>query len=86
MNAPTKTPFAVLRSIVRHSRARARASAIDVGLMKPSDDMTGRLWLSTDNIAREVAKNTKWSHMMGCYGFDFAGMYIGIELDGYMHS
>jgi hypothetical protein len=27
-----------------------------------------------------------WDSIMGCWWFDYAGMYHGVELDGYIHT
>ena len=37
-----------------------------------------------DTIAADILKTLRWSG--DHYSFDFAGMYVGVELDGYMHT
>lgn len=33
---------------------------------------------------QDILKQLRWS--MDHYSFNFAGMYVGVELDGYMHT
>ena len=44
----------------------------------------GVAWKQTDAIAREVVSQLRKGS--DHYSFTFAGMYVGIELDGYMHT
>jgi len=34
----------------------------------------------------KVLQELRYDSLNGCYYFTWAGMYIGIEQDGYMHS
>lgn len=44
----------------------------------------GVAWEQTDDEARAIVAKTRWAG--NHYGFQSTGMYIGIELDGYMHT
>jgi hypothetical protein len=36
--------------------------------------------------AHRILREIKWDALNGCYYFHLAGMYVGVELDGYMHT
>ncbi len=40
------------------------------------------------NTARsnDVIRDLKWDNLNGCYYFTYAGMYHGVETDGYIHT
>jgi hypothetical protein len=38
------------------------------------------------NDCERILRDMRWDSINGCYMFDFAGMYVGCELDGYIHS
>lgn len=34
----------------------------------------------------ELIARLRWDCLNGCYAVEYAGMYVGIELDGYVHT
>ncbi len=67
------------RMLTAHPRLRA-----DGSVRYGDCPWIGLAWTQTDEIARGVLEKLQWhgDH----YAWTFAGMYIGIELDGYMHT
>lgn len=51
-----------------------------------------RLWLRTVDQIPPITgyltfrRRAEYSHLMGCVMVPFAGMWVGIEKDGYTHS
>lgn len=35
---------------------------------------------------REYIRNLRWHNLMVCYSFTTNGMFVGVELDGYIHT
>ena len=33
-----------------------------------------------------VMRALRWDNLNGCYGFNYAGMFHGVETDGYIHT
>ena len=36
--------------------------------------------------AEDILASLQWDGLCGCWLFQFAGMTVGVELDGYIHS
>jgi hypothetical protein len=70
-------PQAVLDTMIKH--AARRATGTDD---RPEDRATRDVEIL--RIASETARALRWSY--DHFSFDFAGMYVGVELDGHMHS
>ena len=41
---------------------------------------------SRDFGVDQLMKVLRWDSMMGCYCFGWAGMFLGVELDGHIHT
>ena len=39
-----------------------------------------------DRVTDEELETMRWDGLMGCYFMDWAGMTLGIETDGHMHT
>lgn len=35
---------------------------------------------------RDYIRELRWHNLMGCYSFTTCGMFVGVELDGYIHT
>lgn len=74
MNKPEKLPEAVTAGIERYARQHAK-----------SDDPAARS-VDVANLRIEILGSLSWDPLCRCYGFVRAGMYHGVELDGYIHT
>ena len=36
--------------------------------------------------ATDILTRIEWDNLNGCFHFDWAGMYVGVEEDGYIHT
>lgn len=55
--------------------------------MKQPEPMPEAVIKSVNAKYPEVAiRDVKWDSLNGCYYFYRAGMYHGVELDGYIHT
>lgn len=98
MNVPDKVPMTVIDSIAKSHvrferqgqcpRHDGRFNGHWCGMPEDAREDNGFVIACTCRVhtARfeDILKALRWS--FGHYSFDFAGMYVGVELDGYMHT
>lgn len=87
MNKPKKIPMPVLRSIAHRGQVRAANDGHFTSLpVTPGTPEARRFRILARIRSREILESLKWDSLMGCYFFHSHGMFVGIELDGYMHT
>ena len=62
--------------------------AIKRALTAKADSMYAYTPENADKLAAywQAVHAGRWDGLMGCYGFDFASMFHGVEKDGYIHT
>jgi len=83
-NAPigkvVRNPYASLSEAVHDDCNACNGSGYVPGVVLDSIQSFAR----TQEKAKEYASNLRWSY--DHFSFDAHGMYVGIELDGYLHT
>lgn len=57
-------------------------------------EVTPQQWRTVTSAIKEAFPNNwrghvsklRYHYLEGCYSFIFAGMFVGVELDGYIHT
>lgn len=74
MKEPSPMPDAVIESVfsahTRHEKCPECGHLLKVDASK----------------AHRILREMYWLGLEGCYGFNLAGMFVGVEVDGYMHT